>query len=161
MADANKESIRPAQQVDIFIVDDDRISLTIPASVAKRLGPLIRAKCFQRPGEALAWARDHTLDLAITDYLMPEMNGIEFACQLRAMRLDSELSIMMVSGMSDEQVRYQALGAGIVDFIVKPIDIRECDARIRNLLTVTLLRRALAKRRDPSGSEIHRVSRPA
>jgi two-component system, response regulator RpfG len=155
--EAIKSIVQPGDWLDLLIVDDDRISLKILASVAKRLGPLIRAKCFESPVEALAWAKDHAPDFVITDYVMPEMNGIEFACRLQAMRINSQPLIVMVSGASDRQVRYQALDVGIVDFINKPIDARECDARIRNLLTITLQRRALTQRGEVLESEVLRA----
>jgi hypothetical protein len=57
--EAIRSIVQPGDWLEVLIVSDDRISLKILASVAKRLGPLIRAKWFESSVEALAWVKDH------------------------------------------------------------------------------------------------------
>jgi two-component system response regulator RpfG len=72
----------------------------------------------------------------LVDYMMPEMDGVEFVKRLRGIPGYEHVPIVMVTVHDDRKVRYAALDAGITDFLTKPIDARECLARCRNLLTL-------------------------
>lgn len=90
----------------------------------------------------------NSVDLVVTDYSMPRMDGIEFARLFRDTTIGRNVPIVMVTMATELATRYEALDAGVADFLNKPLDIRECRARIRNLLTLSLQRRALAVRGD-------------
>ncbi len=93
------------------------------------------------------WATRHIADLVLVDYMMPEMNGIELATRLRALPGYEHVPIMMVTAHDDRKVRYDALDAGVTDFLIKPVDARECMARCRNLLTLRRQHLALEDKR--------------
>jgi len=97
--------------------------------------------------DAVVWATRHVADLVLIDYMMPEMNGIELATRLRALPGYEHVPIMMVTAHDDRKVRYDALDAGVTDFLIKPVDARECMARCRNLLTLRRQHLALEDRR--------------
>jgi two-component system response regulator RpfG len=86
-------------------------------------------------------------DLVLVDYSMPDMDGIEFAKRLCARPGYEHVPVVMVTALDDRRIRYAALGAGITDFLTKPIDARECKARCRNLLTLRRQQIALEDRR--------------
>jgi len=102
---------------------------------------------FGRPVDAVVWATRHVADLVLIDYMMPEMNGIELAKRLRALPGYEHVPIMMVTAHDDRKVRYDALDAGVTDFLIKPVDARECMARCRNLLTLRRQQLALEDKR--------------
>jgi two-component system response regulator RpfG len=102
---------------------------------------------FARPVDAVLWATRHIADLVVIDYMMPEMNGIELAKRLRALPGYEHVPIMMVTAHDDRKVRYDALDAGVTDFLIKPVDARECMARCRNLLTLRRQQLALEDKR--------------
>jgi len=79
---------------------------------------------------------------------MPEMNGIELVRRLRAMPGYEHVPILMVTVDEEREVRYRALDAGITDFLIKPVDVRECMARCRNLLTLRRQQLALEDRQQ-------------
>jgi two-component system response regulator RpfG len=97
--------------------------------------------------DAVVWATRHIADLVLVDYMMPEMDGIEFVKRLRALPGYEHVPIVMVTVHDDRKVRYAALDAGITDFLTKPVDARECLARCRNLLTLRRQQLALEDRR--------------
>jgi len=97
--------------------------------------------------DAVVWATRHIADLVLIDYMMPEMNGIELAKRLRALPGYEHVPIMMVTAHDDRKVRYDALDAGVTDFLIKPVDARECMARCRNLLTLRRQQLALEDKR--------------
>jgi two-component system response regulator RpfG len=101
---------------------------------------------FARPVDALMWATRHVTDLVLVDYLMPDMNGIEFVKRLRGLLGYENVPILMVTVHDARDVRYAALDAGITDVLSKPVDVRECMARCRNLLTLRRQQFALEDR---------------
>ncbi len=65
--------------------------------------------------EEMEWA-----DVALVDWNMPGMNGIEFVHSVRAQEKYSELRIMMVTSETDVERMLQALEAGADEYVMKP-----------------------------------------
>ena len=65
---------------------------------------------------------------------MPEINGIEFIKKLRKKAGCHDIPIMMITVVSEKEVRYDALDAGATAFLTRPIDQIECRTSCRNLL---------------------------
>jgi two-component system response regulator RpfG len=120
----------------VLIVDDQLVSRMILDQLVRTIDEDIEVACFADPVEALAWARQHPVDLVLADYKMPRMDGIQLTGELRKLPGGMDVPIVMVTCMDDKPVRYQALEAGATDFLAKPIDHHECRARCRNLLTL-------------------------
>jgi two-component system chemotaxis response regulator CheY len=59
-------------------------------------------------------------DLALVDWNMPEMNGFEFVCAVRAERAYDDLQLMMVSTESEMSQVMKALEAGANEYVMKP-----------------------------------------
>ncbi|MHB8533920.1 MAG: HD-GYP domain-containing protein [Sulfuricaulis sp.] len=119
----------------ILIVDDQFTSRKILEQLLITLGDHLDVKTFVEPIDALEWAMVHQPDLVLTDYKMPNMNGIEFTRRFRERYPD--VPLIVVTGTEDKEIRYQALEAGATDFLTKPIDYVECRARCRNLLLLS------------------------
>ena len=77
------------------------------------------------------------IGVAITDYDMPGMNGLEFIAAARGVAGFEHVPIVMVTSMDQRSLRHQALRAGATDFLGKPCDPFEIQARIRNLLKIS------------------------
>jgi two-component system response regulator RpfG len=67
---------------------------------------------------------------------MPEMNGIDFVRLLKTIPSYESVPVIMITIKKDAETRYAALDAGVADFISKPVDVYECTARCKNLLTM-------------------------
>lgn len=106
----------------------------------------VSSTCFADPTQALEWAKSHEIDLVITDYKMPQMDGIEFIKWLRRIPSCNDVPVMIVTCVEDQSVRYLALESGANDFITKPIDHTECRARCHNMLTMSLQRKLIKDR---------------
>jgi len=117
-----------------LIIDDQTISLMILEELVRSIGNDIHVECFTDPIQALSWAKNNPFDLAITDYKMPKMDGIEFTSWLRQIPDCADIPLVIVTCVDDKAVRYRALEAGATDFLSKPIDHHECRARCKNLL---------------------------
>jgi two-component system response regulator RpfG len=120
----------------IMIVDDRPTARSLLMGLARSIEQGLHVECFADPLAALDRAMEQTPDLIISDYRMPEMDGIEFIRRLRSVPKLKEIPLVMVTVVEDRQVRYQALESGATDFLTRPIDPQECRARCRNLLAL-------------------------
>lgn len=126
----------PAVKNSVMVIDDQSTGRAILEQVVLSLDENIAVEAFERPIDAVVWAASHVADLVLVDYQMPEMDGIQLAKRLRALPGYEHVPIVMVTVNDDRDLRYDALDAGITDFLNKPIDTRECMARCRNLITL-------------------------
>ncbi|HAJ70467.1 MAG TPA: two-component system response regulator [Methylophilaceae bacterium] len=120
----------------ILIIDDQTTSRTILSQVVKSIHPKIHVVEKTNPENALAWATEHTADLILVDYVMPEMNGIEFVRMIKTIAAYQFVPTIMITIKKDTETRNAALNVGVTDFLSKPIDVQECTARCKNLLTM-------------------------
>jgi two-component system response regulator RpfG len=139
--------VLPSARNTVMVVDDQSTGRAILEQVVRSLDERVAVEGFARPVDAVVWATRHIADLVLVDYMMPEMDGIEFVKRLRALPGYEHVPIVMVTVHDDRKVRYAALDAGITDFLTKPVDARECLARCRNLLTLRRQQLALEDRR--------------
>lgn len=119
--------------MNVLILDDDRINLKLFSHMLKGVVG-VDAVTLDDPVQALAWCRTNKPDLLLLDYMMPAMNGLEFLAQLRAMFVEEPVATIMITADTDRVVRHRALQLGANDFLTKPMDHIELQARVRNLL---------------------------
>ena len=72
--------------------------------------------------EAMAVARSQTVDLVLTDYNMPNMNGIELVQALRALPGHRSTPILLLSTESDDALKASGKAAGASGWLRKPFD---------------------------------------
>ena len=130
----------------VLIVDDQSTSRTILTHVVKSINAKTTVVEKTNPEQALEWATEHTADLVFVDYVMPEMNGIDFVRLLKTLPQYETVPVIMITIKKDAETRYAALDAGVADFLSKPVDVYECTARSKNLLTMQQQHIALQNR---------------
>ena len=81
--------------------------------------------------EALARARSEKPDLVVLDLGLPKIDGLDVA---RALRRDSSVPIVILSGRSDESDKLVGLELGADDYVTKPFSPKELVARVRAVL---------------------------
>jgi putative two-component system response regulator len=133
--------------MNIVILDDDRTSLLLLKTYVGTLHGC-QPVTFTRPADSLEWCIKHNPDLVIVDYLMPEMNGVEFTRQFRSMAGNSDIPVVMVTGSDERELRHHALATGINDFLTKPVDHIELTTRMRNMLALRASQKGLAERAE-------------
>ncbi len=84
--------------------------------------------------EAVFRSREQKFDIAILDWMVPGLSGIEVCRQLRRQRETASLPIIMLTARVDEQDRIRGLDTGADDYITKPFSPRELVARIKAIL---------------------------
>ena len=129
----------------IAIIDDSDINLTLLKALIAKLGDC-EAVLFQESSRGLQWCSDNLPDLIIVDYMMPELDGLDFVRHIRKFPGRDQLPILMITANDNREVRYRALELGATDFLTKPVDRMEFSARVRNMLALNTSRRHLADR---------------
>ncbi len=114
----------------ILIADDEEVSRRI---VERQLHDLGHELFFANDGQA-AWTliqKGLTPDIAILDWNMPGLSGIELCRRLVEFRATRPLYVLMLTGRSGEEPEVQALEAGADSFLSKPTSTAKLQARVR------------------------------
>ncbi len=84
--------------------------------------------------EALLLADEETPDLAVLDWMLPQLSGIEVCRRLRARPATANIPIIMVTARGEESDRIRGLDTGADDYITKPFSTAELLARVRAVM---------------------------
>ena len=151
-----------AQRNTVLIIDDLFSSRLLLAEIVRQIDSRLNLELFDTPSRALEYARGNRVDIILTDYKLPEFDGIELVRQLRALPHCVDVPIVVITVVDDRRVRYEALEAGATDFLIKPLDEHETRARCANLLELRRHKivlsdqaRVLQYQVDKSVAEIH------
>ena len=87
-----------------------------------------------RGDEADLKLKENAPDLAVIDWMLPGLSGIELIRRLRARPETQALPIIMLTARGEETERVRGLATGADDYIVKPFSVPELLARVRGLL---------------------------
>lgn len=129
----------------VLIVDDQQAVQRIISRILQNEGyDLYTAN---NGAEALQLAQEIMPDVVLLDVLMPNgLSGFEVCKQLRANHLLNDVPILMVTALDDRESRLEGIQNGADDFIVKPFDPLELQARVRNITRLNRYRRLLVER---------------
>ena len=132
----------------ILVVDDDPDFLALFLNVLSRLG---FGDVLSAPSGASALEKIASLpspvDCFILDIQMPEMDGIELTRRIRALAAYDETPIIMNTVMSDRKHIDAAFQAGATDYLTKPVDVIEIQARLGVISTLVKERHDAQKTR--------------
>ena len=141
----------------ILIVDDAEINLILFEALLKRVGDCTPVM-FSDSVAALACAKTDDFDLIIVDYMMPEVNGMEFITAFRSTPGRQHIPVLMITANDQKQVRYDALEKGATDFLTKPVDKIEFMARVKNMLDLGASRKMLENRAAWLAEEVQKAT---
>jgi CheY-like chemotaxis protein len=117
---------------NILVVDDNDMNLTLLSKILELEGYQVTTAL--NGMEAIRKAGQLMPDLAILDVMMPDMNGYELCRKLRQPPFDNKIPIVMLTAMSGDKDRQEALEAGANDVWNKPFDMDLFKRRIGELL---------------------------
>ena len=117
----------------ILAVDDSPTMRRIIINTLKRAGysEVLEAKDGK---EALAKIKVEDVNFVITDWNMPEMNGLELVKHLRSLDEYHDLPILMVTTRSVKEDIIEAMKAGVNNYIVKPFTPETLKEKIQYIL---------------------------
>jgi sigma-B regulation protein RsbU (phosphoserine phosphatase) len=132
---------RPAS---IVIVDDENIVLQSLSSFFE-LETDYQVHTFVEPEKALQALGDIHLDLVISDFLMPGMNGLEFLCEVK--RRYPDVVRVLLTGYADRENAIRAINeVGLFQYIEKPWDNDQLVLIVKNGLNQRRLERTLGQK---------------
>ncbi len=95
-----------------------------------------------------------TIDLIISDVMMPRKNGFEVVKEIREELATSHIPVIMLTARAESEDRLRALRIGVDDYLIKPFIEEELMARIENLLNNHSFRKQAQLEAPPSASAI-------
>lgn len=128
----------------IVVVDDEKI-VTSAFKTLLRVEGFSDAHFFNNPKEALEFLENNTPDLVISDFLMPEMNGLEFLSEVKKMY--PEVSKILLTGYADKENAIRAINeVGLYRYIEKPWNNDDLVINIKNGIERSYLLSELRKK---------------
>jgi two-component system phosphate regulon response regulator PhoB len=119
----------------ILVVEDDLSIQELVSVNLTRAGH--RVECAGSAERARDLVHAVLPDMALVDWMLPGMSGLDFARRLRADSRSRQVAIIMVTGRCEERDVLAGLAAGADDYITKPFSVREMLARISAVLRRT------------------------
>jgi serine phosphatase RsbU (regulator of sigma subunit) len=121
---------------NILIVDDKEANVELLERMLRGAG-YTSVHATTDSTKACVLHRENGYDLILLDLLMPVMDGFQVMEGLKEIETDGYLPVLVLTAQPDHKLR--ALNAGAKDFLSKPFDLAELQARVHNLLEVRLL----------------------
>ncbi|WP_407051119.1 HD-GYP domain-containing protein [Methyloraptor flagellatus] len=140
-----------------LIVDDDAASLSLTQALVRRMAGL-EALCYADPVACVADLDRLDVDVVLLDHWMPGIDGIALIRRLRAHPRHRTVPIIVVTAEHERAVRVEALIAGANDFLTKPLEAVEFEARVVNMLALRRAERDLADRNVVLQAEVDRAT---
>lgn len=114
----------------IIAVDDEKMVTSAFKALFKVEG-YTDVHLFNTPKDAIEYLKDNKPDLIISDFIMPEMNGLEFLTE--AKKLYPEVSMILLTGYADKENAIRAINEiGLYKYIEKPWDNDDLMMNIKN-----------------------------
>ncbi len=120
--------------MNIVSIDDNENNLLLIEAFCQELN--LNVKSFSKPLDALLYvlSKDNKVDMILIDYMMPQLNGLEFIKEYR--KNNTKVPIIMITAANDEDIHSEAFNHGANDFLNKPVNSTLFKARVNNLLNL-------------------------
>jgi DNA-binding NtrC family response regulator len=115
---------------DILVLDDVQDAAVLVSRILKRKGYTVHM--FTDEDEAIAFAREQSLDLAIMDMKLRKMDGVEVLRELK--RVQPDVRVMILTGYPTVETARRAEELGAFAYCVKPIDKTELENKVAEAL---------------------------
>jgi len=125
-------TVNTASRPKIIIIEDDpALQMVISRFIESRFDVSV----FNNGMDALAYLQEGNIpDIIVSDLNTPQLNGYEFIKQVKSSGFFNAIPIMILSGEESTESRIKCLEAGADDYLVKPFNPRELEARINVIL---------------------------
>ena len=116
--------------VKILVVDDENGILDVTEGFFERKGYQVYTA--DNGETALGIINREKIDCIFTDINMPVMDGLELAEQIR--QIDSTLPVVVMTGYPSLENTIQTLKNGVVDYLIKPVNLEQMELTLRRIL---------------------------
>ncbi|GEM03089.1 hypothetical protein HMI01_00770 [Halolactibacillus miurensis] len=138
----------------VLVIDDDSVNLKVLKSM---LEPVYDVVATTSPEAALQLIDEQLYDLVISDVMMPKLSGYQLTEEIRKRYTLSELPILLLTARSQPEDVYTGFLSGANDYIVKPVDSLELQARVRAL---TELKQSIHRQLQLEAAWLHAQIKP-
>ncbi|MDA1192128.1 MAG: ATP-binding protein [Candidatus Poribacteria bacterium] len=126
------------------LIIDDEIDITMILEMNLKHQGYTNTKTVNDPRQAVSTYTSFRPDIVLCDLSMPHVSGFEVIEQLKELERGSYTPVLVMTALNDSRSRLLAFRLGAKDYLTKPFDFNEVNARIRNQLEVRLLYNRLA-----------------
>ncbi len=114
----------------IIVVDDsDYIRNQVITTLNKNQIPVVAD--FKNATDTFAYLKDNTVDCALVDVVIPQKNGIEITQYIKNKYPKTE--VIMMSSLEHDKIVIEAINAGAIDFLTKPLNEKKLIKSIENI----------------------------
>jgi len=114
--------------MQILVVDDQAAARQFLEKILKDWGHTVYLA--ENGSEAWITLLSTAVDMVVTDWMMPEMNGLELCRKIRSAGFNKYIYIILISARDTQQDIIRGLEVGVDDYITKPVNTKEFRARI-------------------------------
>ena len=118
---------------DILALDDVQDATTLIGKILSKMGHNVQ--CFTKEDEAIAYAKDNKIDLAILDIKLEKMSGIKVLAILK--EIQPAMKAIMLTGYPTVETAREAISLGAEEYCVKPIDRDDLEDKVGKVLQST------------------------
>jgi len=133
-----------AAQLDVLVVDDDPASRAVLCAAVIDLGH--RCRSAANGVDALEAHKERRADVILSDWTMPGIDGMELCRRVRALDAGTYTYLLFVSGHAQKRDFVAAVRAGADDYLPKPVNLDDLEARLIAAARVVDAYRKLADR---------------
>ncbi|MCL1049531.1 fused response regulator/phosphatase [Shewanella abyssi] len=135
-------SAETEQKFNIMVVEDCDSERCLLSGLLTAMG--LNCIGFSAAESAIEYLSDHPIDLVITDWMMPNMNGIEF-CKILKRSINSPYTILLTGNGEASQI-VEGINSGADDYVAKPFNSAVLKARINAGLRIIEMQSQLAQK---------------
>lgn len=117
--------------INILVVDDERLNLVVAEAHLKNMSREFKIILSQYPLEVEKLVIENDIDIVLLDIVMPKMNGTEVIELLRKNYHLNDVQIIMLTSVTDAETFKVCFDMGADDYLKKPIDATELQARLK------------------------------
>jgi len=139
----------------VLVADDSRVQRKILTAYFRRWGYLVSEAASGE--EALEICKTRNIDLIVSDWMMPGMNGVEFCRAFRALERDSYGYFILLTSKSEKGEIANGLDGGADDFLTKPVNGGELRARIAAGERILRMERELTEKNRLVGETLKEI----
>lgn len=145
-------SAQPISQLYALVVDDDPVGLKMLVTHLKKAG--YRVEQAVNGKLALQIALETNPHVVVTDWMMPEMDGLELCRNLRRIEIGREMYVILLTGREEEDRVVEAFEAGVDDYVTKPFNPRILLKRVEAGERVVRLRDELSRDKKKMAEQV-------
>jgi len=130
--------------ISLLYVEDERVTREQISRILQRI--VTELHVAENGQQGLDLYREKRPDIIMSDIMMPVMNGLEMAREIR--RLDRDSQIVMLTAYSDTEYLLECIRLGINQYVQKPVDFAQLATAIETCSNYVLLKRKLQQQEE-------------